>query len=68
VIKNNLSILLGQRRMKMSELAEKAGLNKNTILNLYHAKSTRIEFTVMEKLCAALNCQPGDIFEYVSDK
>ncbi|MCL5290571.1 MAG: helix-turn-helix transcriptional regulator [Firmicutes bacterium] len=68
MIKNNLSIILGSKRMKMSELAEMAGLNKNTVLNLYHDKSTRIEFEVLNKLCAALDCQPGDLFEYVPDK
>lgn len=68
MIKNNLSLILGQKRLKMSELAEAASLNKNTVLNLYHDKSTRIEFTVMDKLCRALNCQPGDLFEYIPDK
>lgn len=67
MIKNNLSEILGKKRMKMSELAEMAGLNKNTVLNLYHEKSTRIEFQVLDKLCMALNCQPGDLLEYVPD-
>ncbi len=68
MIKNNLSEILGRKRLKMSELAEMAGLNRNTVLNLYHAKSTRIEFGVLNKLCAALDCQPGDLIEYIPDK
>ena len=68
MIKNNLSIILGEKRLKMSELAEISGLNKNTVLNLYHDRSTRIEFTVMDKLCVALKCQPGDLFEHILDE
>ena len=40
----------------MSELDE---LNKNAVLNLYHDSSSRIEFTVVNKFCIALNYQPG---------
>lgn len=68
MIKNNLSEILGRKRLKMSEFAEIAGLNKNTVLNLYHEKSTRIEFEVLNKLCAALDCQPGDLLEYIPEK
>jgi len=64
-IKSNLSKILGERRMKMSELAEQAGIAKNTVLSLYHEKAKGITFDVLEKICNALNCQPGDIFEYV---
>lgn len=67
MIKNNLSEILGRERIKMSELSAITGLNKNTVLNLYHEKSTRIEFQVLNKLCAALNCQPGDLLEYLPD-
>ncbi len=68
MIKNNLSELLGKRRMKMSELADMTGLNRNTVLNLYHDRSTRIEFQVLDKICVALDIQPGDLLERVPDE
>ena len=68
MIQNNLSLMIGKKRIKMAELARMTGLNKNTILNLYHEKSKRIEFKVIDKLCRALKCQPGDLFLYVPDK
>ncbi len=68
MIKNNLSLILGKRRMKMSDLSRMTGLNKNTILNLYHEKNTRIEFKVIDKICETLGCQPGDLFRYVPEK
>ena len=68
MIKNKLSVILGQKRMKMSELAERANLNKNTVLNLYHDRSTGIKFEVLDKLCRTLDCQPGHIFEFTEEK
>ncbi|MEQ8192801.1 MAG: helix-turn-helix transcriptional regulator [Candidatus Eremiobacterota bacterium] len=68
MIKNNLSLLLGKRRLKMTEVAKKAGVNKNTILNLYHERTTKIDFSVIDKLCKVLGCQPGDILIYVPEK
>ena len=67
-IRSNLSRILGERRLKMSELAESAGVAKNTVLSLYHEKAKGVTFDVLEKICAALNCQPGDLFEYIPAK
>jgi len=68
MIKNNLSLLLGKKRLKMTDLAKKSGINKNTILNLYHERTTKIDFSIVDKLCRVLNCQPGDILIYIPDK
>jgi len=68
VVKCHLSKILGAQRVNMSELAQKTGLSRNTIFLLYHEKTERIDFSTMDKLCAALNCQPGDLFEYIPDK
>jgi len=51
----------------MSEVARLAGINKNTVLNLYHGRSMRIEFEVLNKLCNILECTPSDILHHTPD-
>jgi len=67
MINSNLSALLGSKRIKMSELARMAGINKNTVLNLYHNRSTRIEFEGLNKICKILECSPKDILYHTPD-
>lgn len=52
----------------MSELADQAGVAKNTILTLYHEREKGITWAVLDKLCTALNCQPGDLIEHIPDE
>ena len=66
-IKIQLSRMLGERRMKMSELASKADVTRNTVNSLYHERAKGVTFEVMSKLCKTLNCTPGDLFEFVPD-
>jgi putative transcriptional regulator len=54
--------------MTIQEVHEKTGLNRNTISNLYHEKVSRVDYDTLEKLCITLNCQPGDLLEYISNK
>ena len=61
----NLDVMMAKRKMSLSELAQKVDL---TLANLSifknnHAKAVR--FTTLEAICRALDCQPGDILEYV---
>ncbi len=67
-IKCVLSTLLGARRMKMSELARATGLAKNTVHALYHDRVRKVDYGVLEKICKALGCQPGDLLVYVPDE
>ena len=64
-IKCNLSRILGERRIKMIELARMAGVAENTVRFLYHEQAKGVTFEVLDKLCAALDCQPGELFERV---
>ena len=66
-IKINVSTLLGQRKMTMSELSGKTGIRPSTISNLYYEETKRIEIDQNNALCKALNCTVGDIFEYIED-
>ena len=66
-IKVNLSRILGERRIKITELAENAGVAKNTVMALYHERAKGVTWDVLEKICTALKCQPGDLLEYIPD-
>ncbi len=67
MIVNNISTLIGKKRMTKSETAKLAGLDYNTVDNLYRDKTKGIEFGTMNKLCFALDCTPGDLFSYIPD-
>ncbi len=60
-----LDVVMAQRKMGLSELAEKVDLTlaNLSILKNDHAKAIR--FSTLEAICMALDCQPGDILEYV---
>lgn len=64
-IKNTLSRTMGEKRINISDLSRIAGVSRNTITALYHENAKGITWDVLEKLCAALNCQPGDLLEYI---
>ena len=67
-IKCNLSRIMGEQRLKISDIHERSGVARDTISSLYHENAKGVTFTVLAKICAALNCQPGDLLEYIPDK
>jgi len=66
-IKVHLGRLLGERKLRASEVARKTGINKNTLSSLYNERVSGIRFDTLEKLCKFLNCSIGDLIEYVPD-
>ncbi len=66
-IRNRLSRLLGDQRIRASELSRKTGISKNALSKLYNERSKGIEFETLNKLCKALKCSVGDLLEYVPD-
>ncbi len=68
MIKNNLSTIMGSKKINKAELARMSGLSYDTILNLYNDVNVGIEFDTLDKLCWALQCTPSEIFEYTEDK
>ena len=62
MIKSNLAVLLAERRMKMYQLAEKAGISRNTVSAVYNDGLKMISRDVMDAICEALAIQPGDLF------
>lgn len=64
----NLDIMLATRKMKSIELAEKIGITTANLSILKSGKAKAIRFSTLEAICKELDCQPGDILEYSSEK
>lgn len=64
----NLDVMMARRKISLSELAAKVDLTlaNLSILKNNHARAVR--FTTLEAICKALDCQPGDILEYVPEE
>lgn len=66
-----MEILLGQVReaqdISQDRLAKMIDQSRTNIQNIERGRAKSITFSTLEKLCAALNCQPGDLFRYVPD-
>ncbi len=59
---------MAKRKMSLNELSEKVDLTLSNLSILKTGKAKAIRFTTFEAICKALDCQPGDILEYVSDE
>lgn len=64
----NLDVMMAKRKIGSGELAEKIGITQANLSILKTGKAKAVRFSTLEKLCAALDCQPGDILEYSPDK
>ena len=62
-----LDRVLADRKMQMNDLAEKVGISNVNMSNLKTGKVKAIRFSTLEAICKYLNCQPGDILEYLPD-
>jgi len=67
MIKCHLSRMMGERKLKIADVARDIGVNRNTITLLYYERAKRIDFDVIEKLCQYFNCTVGELIEYVED-
>lgn len=61
----NLDVMLAKRKMTVTELSEKVGITISNISILKNNKAKAIRMETLEAICEALECQPGDILEYV---
>jgi putative transcriptional regulator len=62
-----LDALLHERRMTLTELAERIGITLANLSILKTGKARAIRFSTLEAICAALSCQPGDLLEFRPD-
>lgn len=64
----NLDVMLAKRKMRSNELAELVGITTANLSVLKTGKAKAIRFSTLEAICEILDCQPGDILEYVPDE
>lgn len=63
----NLDVVMAKRKIGSGELAEKIGITQANLSVLKTGKAKAVRFSTLERLCEALDCQPGDILEYAPD-
>lgn len=59
-----LDRVMADRKISLNELSERVGITPANLSNLKNAKVSAVKLSTMEAICKALNCQPGDLFEY----
>ena len=63
MIKCHLSKLMGERKLKISDVARDTGLHRNTVTLLYQETATRVDLEAIEALCRYFEVKVGDLFE-----
>ncbi len=63
----NVDVMLAKRKMSLGEFAEKVGFTMANVSLLKNGKIKALKISTLDKLCRVLECQPGDIIEYVED-
>ena len=63
----NLDVMMAKRKMSLGELAQKVDITMANLSILENNKARAVRFSTLEAICKALDCQPGDILEYVPD-
>ena len=65
----NLDVMMAKRKISLNELSERVDLTLSNLSILKTGKAKAIRFSTLDAICKALDCQPGDILEYInSDK
>jgi putative transcriptional regulator len=64
----NLDVMLARRKMSLTELSEKVNITMANLSILKTSKAKAIRFSTLEDICKVLECQPGDLLEYMNEK
>lgn len=64
----NLDVMMARRKISAGELAERIGITPANLSILKNQKARAIRFSTLEQICKVLDCQPGDILEYVQEE
>ena len=67
-IRVNLDVVMAQKKMGLTELAKEVDITMANLSILKNNKAKAIRFSTLESICKTLNCQPGDILEYIEEE
>ena len=68
MVKCHLSRFMGERKLKIVDVARETDINRGTITRLYHETANRVDLEVVEVLCRYFNCDIGDLFEIIEEE
>lgn len=63
----HVDVMLAKRKMSLTELSERVGITMANLSILKTGKARAVRLETLDRLCAALDCQPGDLMEFLSD-
>lgn len=66
-IRINLDVEMARNKLSLTELSERVGVSMTNLSLLKTGKVKAIRFSTLEAICQALNCQPGDLLEYIEE-
>ena len=64
IIVVNLDVMLANRKMSVTDLSDRVGITMANISILKNGRAKAVKLSTLEKICAALDCQPGDLLEW----
>lgn len=64
----NIDVMMAKRKMSLTELADRVGITLANMSILKTGKAKAVRFETLDKLCRALNCQPGDILQFSEEE
>lgn len=67
MIRWKLHLKMAEKRWRIADLARHSGISRETIRRFYYGKATGVEMATLDAFCRALECQPGDLLEYVPE-
>ncbi|WP_201598290.1 helix-turn-helix domain-containing protein [Psychrobacter fulvigenes] len=67
MVKCHLSTIMGERRLKIADVARDTGTNRGTITRMYHEEATLVDLDVIESLCTYLRINVGDLYEIINE-
>jgi putative transcriptional regulator len=68
MIKCHLSRLMGDKKVRVADVAKTLDIHRNTITLLYNETATRIDIKIMNQLCEYFDCRVEELFEYIPDE
>jgi len=66
-IQINIDVMMAKRKMSLTELSKRIGISMTNLSLLKTGKVKGIRFSTLELICKELECQPGDVLEYIPD-